>query len=156
MQVVTCPQPPLFLGILSLFLSSISLLSIPQEWTGQSGGTQSSSSIWLLVSGSDKSKWKQLWERCCESLHMGERNFSSSYSGKLVGLLEVNLTVLWDLLYLGAPGIFRVVQIELPAIHQLQFRFSRPALIPEVVSTTESLPVSLDSLHSPFSLRFAL
>ena len=87
---------------------------------------------------------------------MGERNFSSSYSGKLVGLLEVNLTVLWDLLYLGAPGIFRVVQIELPAIHQLQFRFSRPALIPEVVSTTESLPVSLDSLHSPFSLQFAL
>ena len=93
-----------------------------------------------------------MWYLSPAPFHMGERNFSSSYSGKLVGLLEVNLTVLWDLLYLGAPGIFRVVQIELPAIHQLQFRFSRPALIPEVVSTTESLPVSLDSLHSPFSL----
>ena len=48
MRVVTCPQPPLFLGISSLFLSSISLLlSIPQEWTGQSGGTQSSPSGFL-------------------------------------------------------------------------------------------------------------
>ena len=43
MGVLTSPQPPLFPGISSLLLSSVCLLSIPQKWTGQSGGTQSSS-----------------------------------------------------------------------------------------------------------------
>ena len=73
--------------------------------------------------------------------------FSDIHCEHVVEIQEVKLTDVWDPLMTEFVTL-RVVHAKPPAIPQLQFRFSYPALVPAEVSTLGSC----DSLYSPVGL----
>lgn len=88
------------------------------------------------------------------------------YCGNLVKLLKVNLTILWGAPMTGSSLSFQlsVIYKETPAIHQLQFGFSYPGLVPTVVTACSLLKetmtlcvhLSLQSWGQWFVLHYPL